>query len=120
MLVVDDEPLMCMTLEVTLSERFDVEVARSGAEAKTRLEVEPPVDAILCDLMMPVMSGPELHAWVVEHDPGLAKRMVFMSGGAYTADAHNFLENVRPLQVQKPFELDELFETIERVIAAAG
>ena len=61
-------------------------------------------DAILCDLMMPVMSGMELFEHVSTSMPELVERIVFVSGGAFTPEAKAFLERVPNARIDKPFQ----------------
>jgi DNA-binding NtrC family response regulator len=58
-LVVDDEPNMCRSLAVLLSDdgRREVDTARSGEEALGKLA---DADVLLCDLSMPGMDGLEV------------------------------------------------------------
>ena len=107
-LLVDDEPLLVVTLQVLLSEEYDVEIARSGEEAKDYLERDRDFDAVLCDLMLFGMSGMELHSWVMQEDPALASRMIFMTGGAYTDDAREFLARTANQCIEKPFDPAQL------------
>jgi CheY-like chemotaxis protein len=49
-------------------------------------------DIIVCDLMMPQMTGMDLHAALTRAAPDQAARMVFLTGGAFTERARRFLE----------------------------
>jgi len=111
-LVVDDEPMLGTTLKVVLSPEHDVAVTTSAKSAMALLEHEKDYDVILCDLVMPGMSGMDLHRWLFERDPAAAGRMIFMSGGAFTADAREFLESVPNTRVDKPFDAPELLRVI--------
>lgn len=55
-LVVDDEPANLSVLNGLLRPHFDVQVARSGAQALVA-GAQPPPDLILLDVMMPEMDG---------------------------------------------------------------
>ena len=115
-LVVDDEIRIAQWICDALTEHeHDVFLASSGIEALTRIEESEPFDAIVCDLMMPDLSGMDMHARVQGLSPGLERRMVFMTGGAFTPRAIKFLaENTNPC-VEKPFELSELTNAIDRL-----
>ncbi len=114
-LVVDDEPLMGATLEVTLGDEYAVEVVSSVPQAEELLTRDARFDLILCDLMMPGRSGMDLHRWVEESRPELAGRMIFMSGGAYTAEAHEFLERAGRRRIDKPFDVDTLLDLMREI-----
>ncbi|MFK7987920.1 MAG: response regulator [Sandaracinaceae bacterium] len=113
-LVIDDEPLIGMTLRILL-EDHDVTVETSGRAARDRLSEEESFDVILCDLMLDDVSGMQLAAWVQEHRPSLETRLVFMTGGAFTDDARAFMRDVpRERQLEKPFSADEIEELLAR------
>jgi DNA-binding NtrC family response regulator len=114
-LVVDDEPLMGATLEVTLGDEYTVQVVSSVPAAEELLESDGGFDLILCDLMMPGRSGMDLHRWVAQKKPELAGRMIFMSGGAYTTEAHDFLERFGTHRIDKPFDVDALLDLMREI-----
>jgi CheY-like chemotaxis protein len=112
-LVVDDEPRMGKAMERLLAHRYAVTVVSSAREALAAVAAGPAFGAILCDLMMPEMTGMDLHEVIARTDPGLASRMVFMTGGAYTDRAQEFLDRMPDRRLDKPFRPDDL----ERVLA---
>lgn len=112
-LVVDDEPRMGRAMERLLSPRYQVTVVSSAREALQAVADGPPFAAILCDLMMPEVTGMDLHEAIARTDPALASRMVFMTGGAYTDRAQAFLEGMPERRLDKPFRPGDL----ERVLA---
>jgi len=91
----------------------------SGREGQALLEKDPAFDVILCDLMMPEMTGMDLHAWLATRDPALARRVVFMSGGAFTPRAADYVASVGNLQLEKPFDPAALRQAVSRLVAAA-
>jgi DNA-binding NtrC family response regulator len=111
--------MMGTTLRVALSDEHDVVVVGSGPAARELLGRDREFHAIVCDLMMPKLSGMELHDWLRAESPELARRMIFMTGGAYTPGAFNFLDKVENPHIQKPFDLDELLSLVRRTRAAA-
>ena len=111
-LLVDDEVNLAAGLQRALAREHTVLVATSGREAKGILADDDGFDIILCDLMMPDVTGMELHAYVLAERPHLAPCMIFMTGGAFTEGARVFLENVPNVRVEKPFEIDRLRATL--------
>jgi CheY-like chemotaxis protein len=85
-LLVDDEEIVRRCTARTLSD-FDVVSVGSGAEALELLQIDSDFDAVLSDVMMPRMSGPELYARCYESYPLLAQRFVFASGNPESARA---------------------------------
>ena len=55
-LVVDDEPAIGRMIQTVLG-HHDVEVVSSGESALARLRVDHAFDVIVCDLMMPTVTG---------------------------------------------------------------
>lgn len=113
-LVIDDEPAVAQSLRLVLKAEHEVEIAYTGREALERLSREHDFDLILCDLMMPEVSGIEVFESMMARDPAYAERIVFISGGAFTAQARAFLEQAGRTVVAKPFDLDALMALARR------
>ena len=118
-LVVDDEVPIANTLRELLSLEHDVVAVTSGREALDVVHRSADFDVILCDLMMPGMSGIDLYQKLREARPGLEQRIVFMTGGAFTARAAEFLASVDNRRIEKPFSL-KVVERITLEMAAAA
>jgi DNA-binding NarL/FixJ family response regulator len=123
-LIVDDDPLVSSAVRRTLAREHEVEVVGSARRALELLTApEGGYDVVLCDLMMPEMTGMELHAQLEASAPERARRMVFITGGAYTPAAKAFLARVSNPRVEKPFEPERLREQVrewvKRIRAAA-
>jgi nitrogen-specific signal transduction histidine kinase len=112
-LVIDDEPRVAAAIQRCLSARHQVSVAASAAEALQQLGGGTRYDAIVCDLMMPDMSGMEFYAELEARLPELAKRVVFMTGGAFTPRAQQFLSRVESRCIGKPID----FAALEAMVA---
>jgi CheY-like chemotaxis protein len=119
-LVVDDERLVGEAIARVLAEENEVDVVTDARQALSRIASGERYDVLLCDLMMPVMTGMDLYAEVVRTSPKLAGRVVFMTGGAFTPRAHAFLESVANPWLEKPLDTGRLRSVISRVGSAAG
>jgi len=115
-LVVDDEPAVGRALARTLGLHHTVTVVESGQEALERLLSGGPFDAVFCDLIMPDLSGMELYERLRELKPGLAARFVFMTGGAFTPRAREFLKAVPNGWLEKPFDAQQLLRLLGQVL----
>jgi signal transduction histidine kinase len=113
-LVSDDEPAIGAAIRAALREEHEVVVAHRAVDALGRLREGETFDLVLCDLVMPEIGGPEVYATIAERWPKLTARMVFMTGGAFTAATGDFIERVRPHVFPKPFRLDELRALVRR------
>ncbi len=115
LLVVDDEAGIRSALARMLRGHTIVE-ARTGAEARRILERDQAFDLLLCDMMMPEVSGMELHTWLADAHPVLAERLVFITGGAFTANARAYLQQVDNPRIDKPFDKAEVRKLVaERI-----
>ena len=103
-LVVDDEPIVARVLGRLLEPDHEVVALTSAREALARIADGDRFDAILCDLMMPELSGMELHEALGRLAPDQAARMVFVSGGAFSPSAASFLDRVPNQRLVKPFD----------------
>ena len=117
-LIIDDDPLLGSVLRRALKEQHEVTVICSGAEAQELLVQDAGFDVILCDLMMPEVTGMRLFAWLEQHLPQLCPRVIFMSGGAFTTDASALLRRVPNLQLSKPFDRAKLRAAVAELIAS--
>ena len=107
-LVIDDEPLLGQTLRLAFQGHHQVVVVTSGREALLRMAEDRAFDLVLCDLMMPDISGIAVYEEVFERDPELASRFAFMTGGAFTDRARDFLERYEGPHLDKPFDISQV------------
>jgi two-component system NtrC family sensor kinase len=104
-LIIDDDPEVRLALSRIIGPPHCVELAPTAREAQQRLvEHGEDFDVIFCDLMMPDLTGMELHDIVARKRPELLSRMVFMSAGAFTPRAMEFVERGDIRRIDKPFD----------------
>ncbi len=115
-LIVDDEPLILRSVSRLLKDEHDVETASNGREALEKLSEDGPFDLIVCDLMMPEMNGMDLHQEVSKFDPDIARRFVFLTGGAYTDSAKQFLAKITNPKLDKPIQPNLLRSVVSSVL----
>lgn len=112
-LVIDDEVMITRSLLRVLHHDHDVDAVQSAREGLERLEAGQSYDIILCDLMMPDMTGMDLHAELAARHKELLDRIVFLTGGAFTARAREFLENAHTQWIEKPVNMQTLRAMIQ-------
>jgi signal transduction histidine kinase len=117
LLVIDDEPEIVDLIRRELHAQHELVGVTSCRAALALLTKDPGFDLILCDLMMPVMNGMQLYAELERTDPALVKRMVFITGGAFTPAALQFLATVPNPTITKPFEADTLTKLVRMALA---
>jgi len=103
-LVIDDEPMVGQLVTKVLV-GHDVVSETSARSALTLLGSDRRFDLILCDVMMPEVSGMDFYARLA---PELRCKIVFLSGGAFTDRAQTFLDSVPNRRLAKPFDVDAL------------
>ncbi len=109
-LVVDDEPVIARLIQKALVDH-DVTVAHDGRQAVAAMS-EREFDVVLCDLIMPEMTGMDVYRAAYQREVPMHERIVFMTGGAFTQRARDFLQRVPNMRIEKPFELSHLERTI--------
>ena len=117
-LVVEDEPALGRVLPRLLSPHR-VTVVERAQEALNRLLADERFDVILCDIMMPEMTGMDFHRELVRVRPEVAGRVVFMSGGVFTPGVRSFLEEIPNRRVDKPLDIDALKRLIHDALPDA-
>ncbi len=114
-LVIDDEPMLIRALVRILGSVHEVTGKTDAPAALALIEAGERYDVILCDLMMPGMSGMAFHERLQVVAPEMARRVVFASGGAFTPKAQAFFETCSNPRIDKPLDpiaLRELIRTM--------
>jgi len=118
-LVIDDEPAVGRSLARIIGLRHRVTVVNNGEDALAVLTSGAPFDAVFCDLMMPGISGMDVYERVRERGDGMAERFIFITGGSYTTRARQFLERVPNLQIEKPFDVESIHQSLGELLGVA-
>ncbi len=119
-LVVDDDERVGNALRRMLQGEHEVTLEVRARAALERARAGERWDVLLCDLMMPDMGGMELHEELRRLEPALAARMVFITGGAFTPAARDFLDRVANLRLEKPVGAAALRALVAERLAAAA
>jgi CheY-like chemotaxis protein len=109
-LIVDDEVLFAAALRRLLGSEHDVTVVHDGRVALELFRAGERYDVILSDVMMPNVTGSQLHATLVELAPDQAERMIFVTGGTLGHDP--FFEQITNLVFEKPCDVQILRSTV--------
>jgi PAS domain S-box-containing protein len=104
LLVIDDEPNIGRSFVRSLPEH-DVSVVDSGREGIRLLDRGERFDLIFCDVMMPDLTGRDVYEQIAERHANMINRIVFMTGGAFTERASQFVERVNARRIDKPFDI---------------
>jgi signal transduction histidine kinase len=115
-LVVDDEPMIATSLRRVLAKHYEVAACTGGAEALALLTSKHDFQLILCDIMMPDVSGIDVYEELLRTAPDTARRMVFMTGGAFTPRAKAFLDHVPNHRLEKPIDVPALLTWLRETL----
>jgi two-component system NtrC family sensor kinase len=121
-LILDDDRRVAAALALELT-AHDVVIADSGWAALEILRCDRDFDVILCDVMMPELSGMDVYESLRLLDPALLDRVVLMTGGAFTTQASQFVSRVDTPMIEKPFhpgQLDAIVHAREPARRVAG
>jgi PAS domain S-box-containing protein len=116
-LLIDDEAAVGRSLTALLAPENEVVPVTCAQDALSRLRTGESFDVIVCDLMMPEITGIELYERV---DDANRSRMIFMTGGAFTPQARQFLASLGRPHLEKPFSGTDLRRAIQRIVARSG
>jgi two-component system, cell cycle sensor histidine kinase and response regulator CckA len=118
-LIIDDEQVLLSTLSHLLSASHEVVTAEGGSQALEVLERDDAFDLILCDLMMAEVNGAQVYERLRAMRPGLERRIVFMTGGAYTGSTRKFLADLDNPCLDKPFNLEDVLGLVQKNMTAS-
>jgi CheY-like chemotaxis protein/two-component sensor histidine kinase len=115
-LVVDDEEMIIRIVTRILAKEHDVVATVDARKALALCAAGEKFDLILCDLMMPMMTGMELHSEISLLSPEQAKAMIFVTGGAFTEKTRSFLSDIPKEHIEKPFDAANLRAIVQRYL----
>jgi CheY-like chemotaxis protein len=114
--IIDDEELLAELLSQWIERDHDVTTFTDPRAALDAIRKMDRCDVIFCDLMMPGVTGMDIHAQLVNDGRGWDKRMVFITGGAFTPQTAEFLNRVPNLRLEKPFEMSVVSNVIQMLL----
>ncbi len=115
LLIVDDEEPLRVLLESELAEsdEFSVDIAMDGGEAINKIQAKV-YDVLLLDIRMPRVSGIEVLKFVQEYSP--TTQVIILTNYADVKTAIQTIKMGAYDFLAKPYDIDELFNTIHRAI----
>lgn len=110
LIVDDDDGVRSMVADLLSYAGFIVETAANGKEGLERLERAPPPDAIILDLMMPVVDGWEFRARQLASDAASVPTVIFSASRASVPRSAAGLDGCAHLA--KPFDINVLLDVV--------
>ncbi|MBK7861060.1 MAG: response regulator [Archangiaceae bacterium] len=117
LLIIDDEAAVAQGVRRMLKSELEIDVLQDPRTALERLNRGDLYDAILCDLMMPGLTGMDIYRDVRKSRPEVIERFVFMTGGVFTAEAQAFLDSVPNTKLFKPFTMKDVRSALAPMVA---
>jgi PAS domain S-box-containing protein len=115
-LVIDDDEMIRTAISRALSSAHDLTSFDNATAALEAIAAGTRYDIILCDLMMPGMTGMEFYERLRVLVPEQIERLVFLTGGTFTLHAQQFLDSVPNVCLEKPYSNQQLRSLVaERV-----
>ncbi|MCB9626248.1 MAG: response regulator [Sandaracinaceae bacterium] len=117
LLAVDDDERVLRGYSRLLGRDYRLVTARDGLEAIELLRSGTQVDAIIAEIDLPEVTGPELLDWLREEVPELAERVLFVTGAQDRPVFAGFVRDHAARVLSKPVAPAKLRESLERMTA---
>jgi signal transduction histidine kinase/response regulator of citrate/malate metabolism len=115
-LVVDDEAVVAELLsDILEAQEHHIDVAYNGREGLEKIR-SCDYDAIILDLRMPDINGQQMYELMAREMPEKLDKLMFITADTVTADVERFLEEVKKPCLTKPFSVQDLLETVRRIL----
>jgi CheY-like chemotaxis protein len=115
-LIIEDDLMVRKALSHTLLEKgHTISIAVNGHEAIAAVEKNSNIDLIICDVMMPVLTGPTFLLKLKSYFPKINPAIVIISGDKVSDDFLRKLEIPFDFFLSKPIDIKKLDEFVERV-----
>jgi CheY-like chemotaxis protein len=119
-LLVDDDMSVLSGFRRSLqTEALSVEFALSGAQALRRMLSDKPPDVVVCDMLLPDISGVEVYQRAVAHDPTYRQRFAVATGGSGVAFVASFLAGFSGPVLHKPVDTAQLALAVRTCLTGA-
>jgi DNA-binding response OmpR family regulator len=115
-LVVEDDQQVRRLVQVALRMNYEVETAENGSEALARVVRPPPLDLVICDVMMPQLSGFDFARRLRMVPQGKNLPFVFLTA---RDEPQNVVEGIRlgaRQYITKPFKVDDLLKKVQKLL----
>jgi DNA-binding NtrC family response regulator len=114
-LIIEDEASVIAFLRAALERKgYKVANASSGQDALDLLKTGK-FGGVISDIRMPgTVNGAEVHAWIQEHRPDLASRIILISGDTANSETQSLLSRSGTPCIEKPFRVQHLISVVEK------
>ena len=119
-LLIEDEASVLAFIRAALERSgYRVAAVTTGAEALVLLESGQFL-GVISDMRTPGgVDGADVHAWIAEHRPDMARRIIFVTGDIVNEETASTLRRTGAPFVEKPFRVQQLLSIVEQVFGKA-
>ena len=116
-LLIEDEPAVMSYVRAALERSgYSVVCSESGVDGLRLLEAGD-FQGVVSDMRTPGgVDGTDVHAWVTQHRPELASRIVFITGDIANEDTVATLRRTGAPCVEKPFRVAQFISVVEQTM----
>lgn len=120
LLLIDDERNLGLVLGRALEPVVELQFVTDARDGLKLIEDGEAFDAVVCDLMMPTLSGMEFYEHLRRIDAPLAERTGFITGGTFTPPAREFASRMVGRIIEKPFLAEDLHVFVRGLTSRSG
>ncbi len=119
-LLVEDEPAVMAYVQAALERSgYPVVCCESGVDALRLLETGDFL-GVVSDMRTPGgVDGAQVHAWIAQHRPDLASKVVFITGDIANEETVATLRETGAPCVEKPFRVQQFIDVVSRTMGRA-
>jgi DNA-binding NtrC family response regulator len=119
-LLIEDEPAVMAYVQAALERSgYPVVCCESGVDA-LRLLVNGEFLGIVSDMRTPGgVDGAQVHAWIEQHRPDLASKLVFITGDIANEETVATLRATGAPCVEKPFRVQQFIDIVAKTMGKA-
>lgn len=119
-LLIEDEPAVMAYVRVALERSgYTVVCSESGVDGLRLLESGEFL-GVISDMRTPGgIDGADVHAWLIQHRPDLASRVIFITGDIANEETVAMLRKTGAPCVEKPFRVQQFITVVQRTIGKA-
>jgi DNA-binding NtrC family response regulator len=120
-LLIEDEPAVMAYVRAALERNgYHVVTAESGADALQML-ASGNFQGIVSDMRTPGgVDGAQVHAWIANHRPELASKVVFITGDIANEETVAILRKTGAPCLEKPFRVQQFISVVEQTMGRAS
>ena len=120
-LLIEDEPAVMAYVRAALERNgYHVVTAESGADALQML-ASGNFQGIVSDMRTPGgVDGAQVHAWIANHRPELASKVVFITGDIANEETVAILRKTGAPCLEKPFRVQQFISIVEQTMGRAS